>query len=250
MLTLPLIALPLCSTSLAVGAFSAPSALVAVLGLLPSGAGVLAAATDGSPLAATAAGHLAHCDPMRLNDLGHLLQVMGTFLGLSLFSLGGGNTLLSEYHHISVDQFCWLSSSQFADLYALAEAAPGPSSMLVGLLGMGAGWPEGPAWALLSAYVAELSILLPSTLLMVLACLRWKRLRDSPWRIAFERGLGPITLGILFAVGLKILHTADTNTPGLIVSLLVCVLMLRTRISPLWFMAVAGVLGGLGVINR
>lgn len=28
------------------------------------------------------------CTPMRLNDLGHLLQVMGTFLGLSLFSLG------------------------------------------------------------------------------------------------------------------------------------------------------------------
>jgi chromate transporter len=34
------------------------------------------------------------------------------------------------------------------------------------------------------------------------------------------------------------------------VSLLVCVLMLRTRLSPLWFMAVAGLLGGLGVINR
>ena len=42
-----------------------------------------------------AASQLAHCEPMRLNDLGHLLQVMGTFLGLSLFSLGGGNTLLS-----------------------------------------------------------------------------------------------------------------------------------------------------------
>ena len=80
--------------------------------------------------------------------------------------------------------------------------------------------------------------------------LRWNKLRDSPWRVAFERGLGPITLGILFAVGLKILHTADTNTAGVLVSLLVCVLMLRTRISPLWFMAVAGLLGGLGVINR
>jgi chromate transporter len=34
------------------------------------------------------------------------------------------------------------------------------------------------------------------------------------------------------------------------VSLLVCTLMLRTRVSPLWFMAVAGVLGGLGLINR
>ncbi len=190
------------------------------------------------------------CVPMRLGDIGHLLEVLATFLGLSLFSLGGGNTLLTEYHHLSVTQYCWLSPSQFADVYALAEAAPGPSSMIVGLLGMGAAWSEGPGWALLSAYGAEIAILLPSTLLMVAACLSWNRLRDSPWRIAFERGLGPITLGILFAVGVKILQTADTNHAGVVVSLLVCLLMLRTRISPLWFMAVAGVLGAFGVINR
>ncbi|MFZ0406953.1 MAG: chromate transporter [Cyanobium sp.] len=202
------------------------------------------------PLLLAAASQSAQCTPTRLTDLGHLLQVLGTFLGLSLFSLGGGNTLLSEYHHLSVEQFCWLTSSQFADLYALAEAAPGPSSMLVGLLGLGAGWPEGPGWALLSAYGAELAILLPSTIVMVLACLSWSRLKDSPWRQAFERGLGPITLGILFEVGIKILHTADTNAAGVVVSVVVCVLMLRTRISPLWFMAFAGVLGGLGVINR
>ena len=190
------------------------------------------------------------CEPAHLSDLGTLLQVLWEFLSLSLFSLGGGNTLLAEYHHLAVSQFCWLSNAQFADLYALAEAAPGPSSMLVGLLGLGASWREGPFWSLLTAYGAEAAILLPSTLVMVLACLSWKRLEHSPWRVAFERGLGPITLGILFAVGLKILRTADTNTPGVLVSLVVCGLMLRTRISPLWFMAVAGVLGGLGVINR
>ena len=69
----------------------------------------------------------AACTPARLSDLGTLLQVLGQFLSLSLFSLGGGNTLLAEYHHLAVDQFCWLSNAQFADLYALAEAAPGPS---------------------------------------------------------------------------------------------------------------------------
>ncbi len=190
------------------------------------------------------------CSPARLSDFGTLVQVLWAFSSLSLFSLGGGNTLLAEYHHLAVERFCWLSNSQFADLYALAEAAPGPSSMLVGLLGLGAGWREGPFWALLSAYGAEAAILLPSTLVMVVACLSWKRLEHSPWRQAFERGLGPITLGILFSVGLKILRTADTNATGVLVSVLVCVLMLRTRISPLWFMAVAGLLGGLGVINR
>lgn len=194
--------------------------------------------------------------PVHLSDVANLLRVLWEFLSLSLFSLGGGNTLLTEYHHISVDQFCWLTNAQFADLYALAEAAPGPSSMIVGLLGLSAGWKEGVGWGLLSGYGAEVAILLPSTLLMVVACLSWNRLEHSPWRLAFERGMGPITLGILFAVGVKIMRTADTTStgelsvPGVIVSVIVCVLMLRTKISPLWFMAFAGVLGGFGIINR
>jgi len=190
------------------------------------------------------------CDPVRLSDLGQLLKVMGTFLGLSLFSIGGGNTLLSEYHHLSVEEFCWLTPNQFNDLYALAEAAPGPSSMLVGLLGMAAAWREGPTWALLSAFTAEAAILLPSTLLVVAACLSWNRFSHSPWRLAFERAMGPITLGILFAVGVKILRLSDTNAAGFLVSLVVCALVLQTRLSPLWLMAVAALLGGFGVIHR
>ena len=208
------------------------------------GAGGLAAAWLG------VAGVGSSCDPVRLTDLGQLLKVMGTFLGLSLFSIGGGNTLLTEYHHLSVERFCWLTSDQFNDLYALAEAAPGPSSMLVGLLGMAAAWREGPTWALLTALTAEAAILLPSTVLVVIACLSWNRLRDSPWRLAFERAMGPITLGILFAVGVRILRLSDTNVAGFLVSLIVCVLVLNTRVSPLWLMAVAALLGGFGVIHR
>lgn len=190
------------------------------------------------------------CTPAPASDLASLAKVLWTFLSLSLFSLGGGNTLLGEYHHLAVVQYCWLTDAQFADLYALAEAAPGPSSMIVGLLGLGAGWREGPLWGLLSGFGAELAVLLPSTLLMVVACLSWNRLRDSPWRIAFERGLGPITLGILFAVGVKILSTANHGVVAYLVSLVVCALMLATRLSPLWFMAVGGVLGAMGVIAR
>lgn len=219
-----------------------PLSALSWAGLAFSSAGFAVAGTVSS--AATAA-----CQPQPLSQLGRLWQVVSTFLGLSLFSLGGGNTLLSEYHRLVVDQLCWLSSRQFADLYALAEAAPGPSSMIVGLLGMGAAWRDGPFWSVLMGVAAELAILLPSTLLMVLACLSWTKMRDSPWRQAFEKALGPITLGILFAVGVKIIKVSDTNLPGLIASLVVCALMLRTRISPLLFLAVCGVLGAIGVLN-
>jgi chromate transporter len=169
---------------------------------------------------------------------------------LSLFSIGGGNTLLTEYHHLSVERFCWLTNSQFNDLYALAEAAPGPSSMLVGLLGMGAAWREGPVWALITAFAAEAAILLPSTVVVVVVCLSWNRFRHSPWREAFERAMGPLSLGVLLAVGVKILRLSDTNLAGLMVSLVACLLVLRTRLSPLWMMAVAGLLGGFGVLHR
>ena len=37
------------------------------------------------------------CEPARLSDLGTLVQLLWQFLSLSLFSLGGGNTLLAEY---------------------------------------------------------------------------------------------------------------------------------------------------------
>ena len=114
---------------------------------------------------------------------------------------------------------------------------------------MGAAWRDGPFWSVLMGVAAEVSILLPSTLLMVLACLSWNRLRNSPWRQAFEKALGPITLGILFAVGVKIIKVSDTDLAGLIASLVVCVLMLRTRLSPLLFMAVCGVLGAIGLLN-
>lgn len=189
------------------------------------------------------------CHPSRFGDLGHLVEVIWQFLSLSLFSLGGGNTLLTEFHYLSVDKYCWITDDQFGALYAFSEAAPGPSSMLVGLLGMGAAQSEGPFWQILSGYSAEIAILLPSTLLMVGACLSWNRLKDSPWHLAFEKGLGPITLGILFSVGLKILGTVNTDFQGFLVSFSVCILMLKTKISPLWFMLIAGILGGFGLVN-
>ena len=110
------------------------------------------------------------------------------------------------------------------------------------------GWDHGLFWGLLCGVSAEVAVLLPSTVVMVAAALSWNRLKDAPVRLAFERGLGPITLGILFHVGLTVLRTADQGVVAYLVSAVVCALMLFTRLSPLYFMAVAGVLGAIGII--
>ncbi len=65
--------------------------------------------------------------------------------------------------------------------------------MLVGLLGMGAAWREGALWAVLTGVAAEVAILLPSTLLVVVVCLGWSRFRHSlgGWPLSAPWGPSP-----------------------------------------------------------
>jgi len=116
--------------------------------------------------------------------------------------LGGGNTVLPEIHRAAVHDNHWMTDQQFAAIYAIAEAAPGPSSMIVSLVGL-------KAAGIVGALVAIISILGPSSLLMYVACRTWNRFRDAKWRIAFERGLGPVSLGLLFSSGWTVVKTSD-----------------------------------------
>jgi chromate transporter len=123
--------------------------------------------------------------------------------------------------------------------------------MIVGLFGMEAAHDKALLWALISASAAEIAVLVPSsTILMLLASLMWRRFEHSPWRAALEKGLGSITVGILFSVDLKISSGGRYDIPGVIYSNIVCILMLRTRQSPLIIMELAGLLGSFGWIKR
>ncbi len=67
------------------------------------------------------------------------LQIAGLFGMLSLLSIGGGNVVLPEMHMQAVNHRHWLSNSQFADLFSISQTAPGPSILIVSMVGYGAG---------------------------------------------------------------------------------------------------------------
>jgi len=178
-----------------------------------------------------------------MNDgLQTLATVAAVFASLSLVSIGGGNTVLPEIHRTAVQREQWMTDQQFADIYAISEAAPGPSSMISSLVGY-------KAAGLPGALVAIVAILGPSSLLMYVACLTWERFRTAKWRIAFEKGLAPISLGLLFSSGLTVVRSADHTVVAYAISAATVVLLLRTKLSPLLIMAAAGVLGAFGVVE-
>jgi len=171
-----------------------------------------------------------------------LLTVATVFASLSLVSIGGGNTVLPEIHRAAVQNEQWMTSQQFADIYAISEAAPGPSSMISSLVGY-------KAAGLPGAIVAIVAILGPSSLLMYVACLTWERFRTAKWRIAFEKGLAPVSLGLLFSSGVTVVRSSDHTLVAYVITVVAMVLLVRTKVSPLLVMAGAGALGALGLVG-
>ncbi|TMA52606.1 MAG: chromate transporter [Deltaproteobacteria bacterium] len=170
-----------------------------------------------------------------------LARLAVLFGSLSLVSFGGGNTVVPAMHHEAVTSQHWLTDRQFADLFALAQAAPGPSSLIVALIGFAAAGIAG-------AVVATLAMLAPSCTVMFGTCRAWDRLRASPWHTAIERGLAPVTVGLVFATALTITRAADHGPAGYALTALATLLLVRTSVSPLIVMAAAAALGLLGLV--
>jgi len=71
-----------------------------------------------------------------MTDTLHVLtEIAMRFAALSLVAIGGINAILPEIHRVVVDLEGWMTSAQFADLFALANLAPGPNAMIVALVG-------------------------------------------------------------------------------------------------------------------
>ncbi len=171
------------------------------------------------------------------------LGLFGHFLLLSLLSIGGAITTTPEMHRYLVTQQHWLDNAQFTSSIAIAQAAPGPNVLFVAVLGWNVAGPMG-------AFVTMAGILLPSTVLS-LAATRWgSQRRETRGVRAFTSGLIPLTLGLLLATGF-VLALPYVEVPahrwgalGLIA--VTTAVMLRTRLSPMWLVALGAAAGMLG----
>ena len=153
-----------------------------------------------------------------------LLALVLVFAPLSLLSFGGGQSTIPEMQRQAVAVHDWLSSGQFADIYAIARAAPGPSTLIVALIG----WQVSGFWG---AVVATLAVFVPSSLLMYWVGSWWLRNEHAPLRRAIEKGLAPVAVGLVFAGAAIVLTSAHAGPLALATTAAVCALQSTTRIS-------------------
>ena len=69
------------------------------------------------------------------DDTDIYLTFLVQFAVVSLVAVGGTDTAVSEIHRQAVDLHHWISDPKFSELFAIAQAAPGPNVIFVKLIG-------------------------------------------------------------------------------------------------------------------
>ena len=171
-----------------------------------------------------------------------LLQLAGLFSSLSLSAFGGGKVVLPSMHQASVGEYHWMTNQEFVDLFSISMAAPGPSMMVVTLVGLKACLPYGTAIAILGALVATLAMFVPSSILVYFAGNWWDHWKESPWRHSVMNAILPISTGLILAATWIIAKTSIHSLPTAIMGVVALTLMLFTKINPVLMMGVAGLI--------
>ncbi len=160
------------------------------------------------------------------------------FCSLSVVAVGGALATAGDMHRYLVQEHQTMSSSQFADSVALAQIAPGPNILFVTLLGLQAGG----AWGALATTVG---ILLPSSVMTFFGFRMRARYQHTPMMRAIGIGLAPLAVGMISATGMTLSKAADSHWFWALVTLVTVIVVVRTKINPLWLLALGALLGFL-----
>lgn len=166
----------------------------------------------------------------------HPFDILLTFGLLSLLAVGGANALAPEMHRILVESRGWLDDATFIQLYALAQAAPGPNILSASVMGMAIGGWGGMA-------LATFGILTPAALLAWNVAGWLDRLRGAWWIKPAQAGLVPLALGLMGASGFILGEAAASFWLAPVITGGTALLIGLTNRSPLYAMLAGGFLG-------
>jgi chromate transporter len=167
-----------------------------------------------------------------------MLQLALYFALLSLVSVGGIPSVMPEMQRLVVDVQGWMSAAEYTQLFAIAQAAPGPNVLVTALIG----WKVA---GLLGGVVALGAFCGPAAVLAYSIGGIWDRMRDAPWRKAFQRTLVPISVGFIVSGGYVLATPQGVDWQSALIAGSSAAVLYATRVNPLWVLAGGGLLGFL-----
>ncbi|NQV72599.1 chromate efflux transporter [bacterium] len=160
------------------------------------------------------------------------------FLKIGSILYGSGYVLVSFLEGGLVQDLGWLTQAQLLDAIAIGQFTPGPVLSTATFIGYTL---EGIPGAL----VATLGIFLPSFLFVLILNPIIPKLRDSLWMSVFLDAVNVASVGLILATMVSLSISTLVSWPAVCIAVLACVAVFRYKLSPVWLVLGAAVLGWL-----
>ena len=125
------------------------------------------------------------------------LQIFWVFFIANILGYGGGPSIVPLIQHEVVSVYGWLSAAEFAEIFAMGNALPGPiAPKIAAYIGF---YQAG----VLGSVVALVATIAPSMILMLLLMGLLKRHKDSPQAQRLTRYIRPTIAVLLGEIALR-----------------------------------------------
>ena len=160
------------------------------------------------------------------------------FAYLSLLTVGGGMAAFPEMKILTVDVHHWLTFHQLVHLYSVGQMAPGPNMMMIVSIGEWAG-------GILGAILVVIAFFGPTSLLTLIVGRLWSRLTKWPWRDSIQKGLAPVSIGLLLAGCFTLAKGAVSGLETATIAVVVLLVLLQYKVNPALLVLAAAIIGAL-----
>ncbi len=160
------------------------------------------------------------------------------FANISITLFGGGYVFIPYLDKIIVEQLGWLTQREFIDSIAMGQITPGPILITATFIGYKMN-------GLLGAFLATLSIFLPSSVVIIFFSRVYYFIKKNSTVKLIINGFKIGIIGLICYSGYVIMFKQqdDINLYSIIACILTFVFLNKTKIHPIFLIIAAGLIG-------
>jgi len=161
------------------------------------------------------------------------------FFKIGLFAIGGGLVTIPFLYNLA-QQTGWFSTTDIPNMIAVSESTPGPLGINMATY---TGFTINGFWG---SFFATLGLIAPSIIIILLIAKLLTQYRNNPHIQKLFYGMKPAVLALILIAGITIFVQTvlrESLIKELILFLSLFVLLLKTKIHPIFLILLSGIIG-------
>lgn len=170
-------------------------------------------------------------------EIKHYWALFSSFFKIGAFTIGGGYVMIPLIEKEVVERRRWIGQEEFAEMLTLAQSSPGPISInaavFVGYKTKGCG----------GLIATVLGTAIPSFVTILLIAFFFADIRTNPVVERVFCGIRPAVVALIAIPVVNMLKKSGLKWGIVTIALLSAVAVWGFSVSPIWVMALSGVVG-------